>query len=335
MRVAVTGSIATDHLMVYPGRFAEHFLAGKLDRISLSFLVDKLDIRRGGAAANICFGMAVLGLRPMLVGAAGSDFADYRSWLQRHGVDTASVRVSETSFTARFLCTTDEDNNQIASFYSGAMAEAREIELSPIAARTSGLDLVVVAPNDPTAMLRHTEECHERGWAFAADPSQQLARMAPAEIRTLLTGATYLFTNEYERGLLLAKTKWTVREVLNEVGTWITTLGERGARVESVMYKARTVPAAPVTELIDPTGAGDAFRAGFLAGCGWGLGIDRSVQMGCTVAAVTLESLGSQEYEVDTAGLLARFAAAYGPAAAAEIEPHLTAGRAPAEAVGA
>lgn len=334
MRVAITGSIATDHLMVYPGRFAEHFIADKLDRLSLSFLVDRLDIRRGGAAANICFGMGKLGLRPVLVGAAGHDFDDYRSWLQRHGVDTKSVRVSRTKFTARFLCTTDDYHNQIASFYSGAMAEAREIELAPVAARTGGLDLVVIAPNDPEAMLRHTEECRERGYVFAADPSQQLARITPQEIRTLVSGATYLFTNEYERDLLLTKTKWTPGRVLEEVGTWITTLGEHGARIESAAGETRTVAAAQVAAKVDPTGAGDAFRAGFLAGRSWGLTVDRSAQIGCTLASVTLETLGSQEYQVDSVTLLARFAATYGPRAATEIRPHLAHDHASAAAVG-
>ena len=201
MRIAVTGSIATDHLMTYPGRFSDSLVEGSLDKVSLSFLVEDLDIRRGGVAANICFGMAVLGLHPALVGAVGEDFTDYRSWLERHGVDTASVHVSEYLHTARFLCTTDEAHNQIASFYPGAMSEARGIELAPVADRLGGLDLVVVGPNDPEAMLRHTDECRSRGYRFAADPSQQLARMKPDEIRSLVDGATYLFTNEYEAAL--------------------------------------------------------------------------------------------------------------------------------------
>ena len=153
MRVAVTGSIATDHLMTFPGRFSESLVADKLDKISLSFLVDDLDIRRGGVAANIAFGMGCLGLRPMLVGAVGPDFADYRSWLDRHGVDTASVHVSGTRHTARFVCTTDADQNQIASFYPGAMSEAREIELQPVADRVGHLDLVVAVLETPYVPL--------------------------------------------------------------------------------------------------------------------------------------------------------------------------------------
>src|SRR5256885_8393635 len=169
MKIAVTGSIATDHLMHFPGRFAEQLLPDQLHKVSLSFLVDDLVVRRGGVAANIAFGMAQLGLRPALVGAVGTDFADYRSWLTRHGVDCESVHVSEVAHTARFVCTTDEDMCQVASFYAGAMTEARNIELAPIAARVDGLDLVLVSPNDPVAMVRHTQECRERGYRFVAD----------------------------------------------------------------------------------------------------------------------------------------------------------------------
>src|ERR1700704_5768212 len=178
MRIPVTVSIATDHLMHFPGRFSEQLLADQLDKVSLSFLVDDLVVRRGGIAANIAFGMALLGLRPSLVGAVGADFdLDFRSWLDRHGVDTESVHVSETAHTARFVCTTDEDMCQIASFYAGAMSEARNIELLPVAERLGGLDLVIISPNDPLGMIRHTEESRERGYSFVPRPSPHLAPM--------------------------------------------------------------------------------------------------------------------------------------------------------------
>jgi len=197
VRIAVTGSIATDHLMTFPGRFADQLVADQLHTVSLSFLVDNLDVRRGGVAANIAFGMGQLGTRPILVGAAGFDFDEYRAWLERHGVDTDSVRISDTLHTARFVCTTDSDHNQIGSFYTGAMSEARLIELKTVADRVGGLDLVSIGADDPEAMLRHTEECRSRGIPFAADFSQQIARMNGEEIRILLEGATYLFSNEY------------------------------------------------------------------------------------------------------------------------------------------
>src|SRR5690348_10268926 len=186
MKIAGTGSIATDHLMHFPGRFADQLIADQLHKVSLSFLVDDLVVRRGGVASNIAFGMGQLGLHPTLVGAVGADFADYRSWLERHGVDCGSVHVSTVAHTARFVCTTDDDMCQIASFYAGAMAEARNIELAPIANRVENLDLVVISPDDPAAMLRHAEECRQRGYKFAVDPSQQLARMDGDQARAFI-----------------------------------------------------------------------------------------------------------------------------------------------------
>lgn len=323
MRIAVTGSIATDHLMVFPGKFSEQLVEGQLDKVSLSFLVDQLDIRRGGVAANIAFGLGALGMSPILVGAVGDDFDDYRSWLDRHGVDTKSVHVSGTRHTARFLCTTDDAQNQIASFYAGAMTEARDIELQAVADRTGGLDLVVVAPNDPDAMVRHTEECRQREFAFAADPSQQLARMGGADVRLLVDGAAYLFTNEYETSLLLRSTGWTEDEVMDRVGCWVKTHGADGVRISAKGRETIEVPAVPVRSEVDPTGIGDAFRAGFLWGLHWKLSPERAAQAGCTLAAIVLETVGTQEYQLDRADFSDRVARAYGNDAAAEIESKL------------
>ncbi|MGH9063927.1 MAG: carbohydrate kinase family protein [Acidimicrobiales bacterium] len=328
MRVAVTGSIATDHLMTFPGRFVDSLLVQDLGRLSVSFLVDDLVVRRGGIAANICYGMGLLGEHPVLVGSVGNDFADYRSWLERHGVDTVSVHVSTLAHTARFLCTTDADHNQIASFYTGAMAEARDIELAPVAARLGGLDLVVVSPNDPDAMLRHSEECRASGIPFAADPSQQLARMEGVDIRALVEGASYLFTNEYESSLLAEKTGWTPDDLLERVGVWVTTLGPRGSRLTTRGEPPVTLPAAPEARKADPTGVGDAFRAGFVTGVAWGLALPRAAEVGSLVATYALETVGPQEYRFDHPGFLSRFAAAYGEEAASDLRPHLLAGAA-------
>jgi len=323
VRIAVTGSIATDHLMTFPGRFSDSLVADKLDKVSLSFLVEDLDIRRGGVAANIAFGMACLGLRPVLVGAVGADFADYRSWLERHGVDTESVHVSDVRHTARFVCTTDLDANQIASFYPGAMSEARDIELGPVVERVGGLDLVVIGANDPEAMLRHTQECRQRGIPFAADPSQQLARMDGPEIRELIDGAAYLFTNEYEAALTEAKTGWSAEEVLDRVGVRVTTLGKDGARVESRGEPA-VVVTCPEEELkVDPTGVGDAFRAGFLAGLAWDLPAQRCAQVGSLLATYVIETVGTQEYALARARFLERIGKTYGDEAVLDIEPHV------------
>ncbi|MGW1678082.1 carbohydrate kinase family protein [Saccharopolyspora sp. NPDC002376] len=324
MRIAVTGSIATDHLMTYPGRFAEQLVADRLEQVSLSFLADELVLRRGGVAPNITFGLGQLGVGSILVGAVGRDFDDYRSWLERHGVDTGSVHVSETKHTARFLCTTDTDFNQIATFYAGAMAEARDIELKPVADRVGGLDVVVVSANDPDAMLRHTQECRDRGYRFLADPGQQLARMDGDAIRKLVDGAEYLFTNEYEHGLLLQSTGWSHGEVLDRVGKWVTTLGPKGVQVESKDQPTLEVAPPREKQKGDPTGVGDALRAGFLAGLSHDMELERTLQLGCALATVSLEADGPQEYQVERESFLVRVAEAYGDEAAGEIGAKLS-----------
>jgi adenosine kinase len=324
MRIAVTGSIATDHLMHFPGRFSHQLMAEHLDKVSLSFLVDDLVVRRGGIAANIAFGMGQLGLRPALVGAVGNDFdLDYRGWLERHNVDCGSVHVSEMAHTARFVCTTDEDMCQIASFYAGAMSEARQIELLPVAQRLGGLDLVIVSPNDPTGMLRHTQECRERGYAFVADPSQQLARMSGEDIASLIDGATYLITNEYEKELLESKTGLSDGAVLDRVGMRITTLGKGGVRVTGRDLDPIEVPVAQEMRAFDPTGVGDGFRAGFFAARSWGLPIERACQVGSLLATLVLETAGAQEYEVRNDIILKRLAESYGDECAADVRVYL------------
>ncbi|CAM5337176.1 carbohydrate kinase family protein [Streptomyces narbonensis] len=323
MRIAVTGSIATDHLMTFPGWFSEQLLADRLDRVSLSFLADNLEVRRGGVAANIAFGLGVLGLRPALVGAVGADFEPYRVWLKDHGVDTDSVRVSERLHTARFVCTTDRAQNQIATFYAGAMAEAREIDLRDVVARTGRLELVLVSPDDPEAMLRHTRTCRDLGIPFAADPSQQLARLDGGEVRELVDGARFLFTNEYETALLLEKSGWSEAEVLRRVGAWVTTHGEAGVRVHGADRATLAVPAVEVAGVVDPTGVGDAFRAGFLAGTLWGVPERCAAQLGCAVAATVLDYVGTQEYRLHRDSLLDRIRTTYGVGCTATLVTHL------------
>ena len=323
MSVVVTGSIATDHLMTFPGKFTDQFVEGKMENVSLSFLVDDLVQHRGGAGANMAYGLGLLGLAPVLVGAVGGDFADYDAWLTRHGVDTGSVRWSELKHTARFTCTTDVANNQIASFYSGAMSEASMIELAPVEQRVGGLDLVIIGPNDPTAMVQHTAECRDRGYPFLADPSQQLAWADGEMIRDLVDGADLLFTNEYEHALLLQKTGWDDAEVLARVGTWVTTRAADGVVVEQAGAEPIHVIAVPETKPVEPTGGGDALRAGFVAARQWGLGLERATQVGSAVATAAVEVVGTQEYSLPRDLFLDRFTAAFGTEAADEVAPHL------------
>jgi adenosine kinase len=323
MTIGVAGSVGLDHLMTFSGKFTDSLVAGSLQKVSLSFLVDSLDVRRGGCAANIAFGMGVLGLNPVLIAAVGKDWADYDAWLSRHGVDTSHALVSTTLHTAHFVVTTDQELNQIASFFPGAMSEARNIELSPIMQKIGRFDLMVISPDDPEAMLRHSEVCRQQGIAFAADPSQQMARMTGEEIKLLIDGASYLFLNEYELALAMQKTGWTDREILERVKYRVVTLGSMGAKVESAAGEFVQVGCPKEKAKIDPTGVGDSFRSGFIAGLAWGLSHERCAQLGALIATYVIETLGTQEYRFTPAEFVARFAESYGPSAADEIAVHL------------
>ena len=319
MRIAVTGSIATDHLMTFPGRFVDQLIPEKLDKIALSFLVDSLQIRYGGVAANIAFGMGCLGLRPLLVGSVGADFAEYRQWLEAHGVDTSAVRQSTVHHTGRFISTTDADMNHFASFYPGAMTEDRDIDLGDLA---GSVDLVLIGASDPDAMLAFTRQCREHQIPFAADTSWQLARMDGSQVRDLVDGAAYLFCNEYECSLTERKSGWSADEVTARVGTRVTTLGAEGARVERAGEPPVLVPPVTGVEPREPTGAGDAFRSGFLAATAWGLGLERAAQLGNMMAVHALEAVGPQDYELKPGLLAERFAAVYGSEGAKELAEH-------------
>ena len=316
MQIAVAGSIATDILMTFPGRFKDQFLEEQMHKVSLSFLVDELVVHRGGVGANICYGMAQLGQRSLLIGSVGADFTEYGAALAEAGVDVSHVRICENVHTARFTCTTDQDANQIASFYTGAMAEARELDLAAIHAATGGIDLVLVGADDPDGMLRHTKLAKENGIDIAADPSQQLARMDGAQIRELVDGATYLFSNEYESGLMVQKTGWNHAEILERVGVRVTTHGGDGVVIENAGGILAKIPAVPTPSLVDPTGGGDAFRAGYLTGRAAGLDHEAAAQVGCTLATTVLETVGTQEYTLDRPAFLRRLATAYGEPAA-------------------
>ena len=319
MKIGVAGSIGRDHLMTFPGEFTDSLVEGSLAKVSLSFLVDTLEIRRGGVAGNIAFGMGVLGLNPILIAAVGKDWADYDAWLTRHGVDTTYAQISKSLHTATFMVTTDKSLNQIASFFPGAMSEAREIEIAPIYHSVGGLDLLVISPDDPSAMLRHSQAARDLAIPFAADPSQQLARMDGQEIKNLVRGAKYLLMNEYELALTLQKTGWSDQELFDEVEVRVVTLGSHGARIEEHGKPTIKVPCAVERTKIDPTGVGDAFRSGFLAGISWGFSHERSAQLGSMLATYCLETVGTQEYRFDENDFMSRFSESYGEEAATEV----------------
>lgn len=311
--------------MTFPGRFADSLVADKLEALSVSFLVSDLEVRRGGVAANIAFGLGLLGHNPVLVGAVGEDFDDYRSWLDRHGVDTSHVHVTDIGHTARFTCTTDEHQNQIASFYPGAMSAARDIELGPIAERLGGIGLVHIGANDPEAMARHTDECRNRSIPFAADPSQQLTSMTADQIDQLVTGSAYLFSNEYEASLIQRRTGWSEDEVLKRCEVRVTTRGGHGIQVQEQGSAPIDVPVVPALHVADPTGVGDAFRAGFLAARAWGHDLRLAAQTGAALATLVVETVGTQEYAFDAETWVARYESVYGEQDAAVLAEALRA----------
>ncbi|MFW5691373.1 MAG: carbohydrate kinase family protein, partial [Chloroflexota bacterium] len=236
MQIIATGSIAYDYLMRFPGKFTEHLLAEHLHQVSLSFLVDEMSKHWGGVAANIAYSMALLGLRPRLMGTAGRDFAEYRRWLESVGVDCSTVRVIEDVFTASFFCNTDIENNQIASFYAGAMGLAGDYTLAD--ARVSNPDLVIVSPNDPRAMTNLIEECRTKGYRFIYDPSQQVPRLSGEELSRDMRGAHAMIVNAYEAEVIGQKTGMSLDAIRQQVDILVITHGPRG----STIYDNRSAP---------------------------------------------------------------------------------------------
>jgi len=301
MKLIVTGSIAYDYLMSFPGTFTEHFLPDHLQRLSLSFLVDSMDKRRGGCAPNIAYTLALLGERPYLMATAGQDFGEYRHWLDAVGVNTSLVLQVPNKFTASFFCSTDKANNQIASFYTGAMAHAAELSFRTV--ETPGL--VIISPNDPAAMIQYAEECRTLRVPFIFDPGQQCARMSGAELRDGIAGAKIVICNDYEFELIRQKCEMGEDEVLRVAEVLIVTRGENGCSIYS--GKDRTdVKAVPPSRIVDPTGVGDAFRGGLMKGLAIGASYQASAQLGSVAATYALEHLGGQSHAYTVAEFSAR-----------------------------
>jgi adenosine kinase len=307
MDIIVTGSIAFDYLMSFPGKFTEHFLPEHMSRVSLSFLVDTMDKRRGGCAPNIAYTLALLGERPRLMATAGQDFDDYRRWLEAAGVDTSLVRVIDGKFTASFFCSTDADSNQIASFYTGAMANAGELSFRTVTSRGP----VIISPNDPGAMLQYAEECRTLGLPYIWDPGQQCARMSGEELRDGIVGATIVICNDYEFELIRQKTGLDEQGVLAHTQALVVTRGEHGSSILQAAGRS-DVPAVPPYRIVDPTGVGDAFRGGFLKGMARGASYETCGRLGSVAAAYALEHLGGQSHSYTWGEFSARYEAQFG-----------------------
>lgn len=304
MTIVCTGSIAYDYLMTFPGHFRDHILPDQLDHISLSFLVDNMVRQRGGTAPNIAYTLALLGERPLVVGTVGEDFEDYRAWLESKGVNTTFARVVPGKFTASFFVNTDLANNQIASFYTGAMAHAAEIALSEM--ESYHPELVVISPNDPTAMDTYVQQSKALGIPYLYDPGQQCVRVSPDMLRRGVESAHSLFLNEYEFGLIQKHTGFSPQQIMGMVELLVVTLGKDGAVIYAEGQEFR-IPIIPPSRIVDPTGVGDAFRGGFLRGYRLGLDWQTCGQMGALAATYCLEQPGTQNHFFTPNEFVARY----------------------------
>jgi adenosine kinase len=312
MKLIVTGSIAYDYLMSFPGKFTEHFLPDHLQRVSLSFLVDSMDKRRGGCAPNIAYTLALLGEKPYVMATAGQDFKDYGEWLQAAGVDISLVHHVRDKFTASFFCSTDTENNQIASFYTGAMANASELSFRTV----DQPGLVIISPNDPAAMIQYAEECRTLGIPFIFDPSQQCARMSGDELRDGISGARLVICNDYEFELIRQKTGMGEDDILGQVQSLVITRGEEGCSLlekDGDAISRVDVKAVRPHRIVDPTGVGDAFRGGFMKGMAVGRPFKECAQLGSVAATYALEHLGGQGHAYTMKEFGDRYAEHFGP----------------------
>jgi adenosine kinase len=303
MDILITGSVAYDYLMTFPGHFKEQILPSRLDSISLSFLVDSMSKQRGGIAPNIAYTMALLGGKPRVMATVGEDFGDYRAWLDAQGIDTTLMKVVPGLFTASFFATTDQSSAQIASFYPGAMGvsamqSVKELDKKP--------DLVIVSPSAPDAMMKFPAECRELGIDYLYDPSQQVLRLEGAEMARDMEGAKFLFCNDYEFGLISKKTGWSLDQILEHVKVLVITRGKDGADLYSDGDSVH-IPTVPEDEIVDPTGVGDSFRGGFLTG--YSLGFDWKLcgEIGSLAAVYCLEQRGPQSHSYTRQEFITRF----------------------------
>jgi adenosine kinase len=303
MNILITGSVAYDYLMTFPGLFKEQFLPERLSNISLSFLVDSMSRQRGGVAPNIAYSMALLGQRPRVMATVGEDFSDYRQWLEKAGVDTTLMEVMPNLFTASFFATTDKVNAQIASFYPGAMGVASKQSLTAVRPRP---DLVIVSPNAPDAMTKFAAECRELSIPYLYDPSQQILRLEGTELARDMEGAQFLFVNDYEFGLVSKKTGWDLTQMLKHVQVVVVTRGKDGADLYTGSEQV-FIPTVPERQIVDPTGVGDAFRGGFLSGYAHDFDWKLCGEIGSLTAVYCLENKGPQSYTYTRQEFINRF----------------------------
>jgi adenosine kinase len=314
LRIVVTGSLAYDYIMNFPGYFKDHILPDKVHMLTVSFLVDSMRRMRGGVAGNIAYTLALLGERPLVVATAGQDFGEYRAWMDEQGIDTAGIKLIDDEFTASCFINTDKSNNQIVAFYTGAMAQSRHLSLLDFG--LGSRDLVIISPTDPDAMARYSEECRQHGIPFLFDPGKQTPRLDGEQILAGLTGASVLVGNDYEFAMMAQRTGKSEAELIASVPLTVVTRGEQG----SLLYTSQTngqglhVPIAPVSDVVDPTGAGDAYLGGLVFGLARGLPLEVTGRVAALAATYAIEHRGGQEHTYTPAGFAERYASAFGPA---------------------
>jgi adenosine kinase len=298
--------------MTFPGRFREQILPEHLNKLSVSFLVDSKQSFRGGTGPNIAYSLALLGNRPKLFAAAGKDFGEFQQWLETQGVDTSAMGIFPDEWTATFNVITDLDHNQIASFHTGAMARARDLSLRQLS--DSGIDLVIISPNDPEAMRKYAQECRELGIPFVYDPSQQLARMDGPTLVESMRGARVLTVNEYEYEMVRQKSGLDEAALLELVDAVVVTLGAKGSKVIRRGFEM-FVPAASTAHVVEPTGVGDAYRAGLLTGLVRGYPWDVTCRLASLAATYVIEQHGTMSHHYDLPAFVARYRQEFGDTA--------------------
>jgi adenosine kinase len=308
MSVIITGSVAYDYLMSFPGRFSEHILPEQIHQISLSFLVDSMRKQRGGCATNIAYTLALLGERPTVMATVGQDFGEYRAWLEQEGIDTSATVEVEDEFTSSFFVNTDLDNNQIASFYIGAMGRADMLSFHDLDRR---VNLAIISPNAPAAMIKYARECKELGIPYIYDPSQQIIRLSGEELLEGTRGARMLIVNEYEFGMIKNKTNLSEKELLSLPDTTIITQGEEGSTIHAE-DRVLHIPGVPPEPLTEPTGAGDAYRGGVIKGMLREYPWEITGRIAALAATYVLEQHGTQNHHYTLGEFAERYRLAFG-----------------------
>lgn len=323
MRIVVTGSLAYDYIMNFPGYFKDHILPDKVHMLTVSFLVDSMRRMRGGVAGNIAYSLALLGEHPLVVATAGQDFGEYRSWMERQGIDASGIVEIADDFTASCFINTDQSNNQIVAFYTGAMAHSKNLSLAGLGLGAD--DIVVISPTDPEAMTRYVRECQQLGIPFVFDPGKQTPRLEAEQILLGLTGASVLIGNDYEYAMLAKKIGWTEAALIGAVPLTVVTRGEYGSSIYSTETNGQPtdIPIAPVSEVRDPTGAGDAYIAGLVFGLAHKLPLPVTGRIAALMAAYTIEQRGCQEHTFTLIEFAERYTSAFGacPEIEALVEP--------------